>query len=391
MLHAELTGFLIAAVCLLSLLCVCLLVFGRLGAGPVVALVFAGLVIGQLHALASDTVRHLHQIADLGLVLLLFVIGLDMSPPRLRALGRDAATLGVPQIVASAAVIGGLVFWQSASWQSAIVLGLALSLSSTIVALRLLEDRGELHSSWGDKTFAILITQDLAAVPFLVAISTLAGVSGDNGSALPWYWLVFLAVIVISGIIVLGRFAVTRVLAVATRQANEPAFICATFLAVLVAALASGQAGLSMALGAFLLGITLSVSPFGPRLSTIVEPVKSTLLALFFVNIGASLDLEVLAASWLPVVLNTVAILVIKFAVMFALALLSGILVRDAVRMALVLSQCGEFGFVLFAASQAGGLLTPELSALASVLIAISMLATPFLMRLVEPHQKAGA
>jgi Kef-type K+ transport system membrane component KefB len=157
--------------------------------------------------------------------------------------------------------------------------------------------------------------------------------------------------------------------------------------------LASGQAGLSMALGTFLLGITLSVSPFGPRLSTIVEPVKSTLLALFFISIGASLNLEVLAASWLPVVLNTAAILVLKFAVMFALALLSGILVGDAVRMALALSQCGEFGFVLFAASQAGGLLTPELSALASVLIAISMVATPLLMRLVEPRpegQRAG-
>ncbi len=113
-------------------------------------------------------------------------------------------------------------------------------------------------------------------------------------------------------------------------------------------------------------------------------------LALFFISIGASLNLEVLAASWLLVVLNTVAILVIKFAVMFALALLSGIVVRDAVRMALVLSQCGEFGFVLFAASQAGGLLTPELSALASVLIAISMVATPFLMRLVEQPRPEG-
>jgi Kef-type K+ transport system membrane component KefB len=121
-----------------------------------------------------------------------------------------------------------------------------------------------------------------------------------------------------------------------------------------------------------------------------VEPVKNILLALFFISIGASLNLEVLAASWLLVVLNAVTILVVKFAVMFVLALLSGILVRDAVRMALVLSNCGEFGFVLFAAAQAGGLLTPELSALASVLIAISMVATPLLMRLVEKLRPEG-
>ena len=146
-----------------------------------------------------------------------------------------------------------------------------------------------------------------------------------------------------------------------------------------------------MALGTFLLGVTLSASSFNHRLAAIVEPAKNTLLALFFLSIGASLNLETVAVSWLPLLLNTVAILVVKFAVVYALALLSGILVPDALRMALGLSQCGEFGFVLFAAAQTGGLMTPELSALASVLIAISMLATPFLMRLVAEPRPAVA
>jgi Kef-type K+ transport system membrane component KefB len=122
-----------------------------------------------------------------------------------------------------------------------------------------------------------------------------------------------------------------------------------------------------------------------------VDPFKNILLALFFLNIGASLNLEVIAASWQLLVLNTMAILVLKFVVVYAVARVSGILAPDALRMASALSQCGEFGFVMFAAAQASGLMTPELSALATVLIAISMLATPFLMRLVAEPRPAGA
>ena len=391
MLDAGLTGFLTAAIGLLSLLCVCLFVFGRLGAGPVVAFLIAGLVLGQINPLPTETAHQLHEIADLGVVLLLFAIGLEMTPPQLRDLGRDAATLGLPQIAASAVLIGGIVFWQAARWETAVVLGLGFSLSSTIVVLQILEDRGELHAFWGRKTFAILLTQDLAAVPFLVLISALAGRGASGGAAPLWYWAVLEAVAVVVGIVALGRFVLTPILAAAERQGNEAALICTTFLAVFAAALASEQAGLSMALGTFLLGATLSASPLGHRLATIVEPAKNALLALFFLTIGASVNLEVVAASWLPLVLNTVVILVLKFAIVFGLARLSGILVPDALRMASALPQCGEFGFVLFAAAQAGGLMTPELSALASVLIAISMLATPLLMRLVAEPQPAGA
>lgn len=388
--HAELSAFLTAAVGLLSLLCVCLFVFGRLGVGSVVAFLVAGIVVGQVQDLTPETARLIREFADLGVVVLLFVIGLEMTPPQLRRLGRDGATLGVPQIAASAVVIGGFVLWQSAPWSTAVVVGLGLSLSSTIVVLQLLDDRRELHSLWGQKTFAILLTQDLAAVPFLVAISVMAGHGADSGTASPWYWMVLRAVGVSLAIVALGRLAFTPILMAADRQANEPAFICATFLGVFAAALASEHAGLSMALGAFLLGVTLSVSPFGHRLAEIVEPVKKTLLALFFLSIGSSLDLGVVAASWMFLLANTAVILALKFAVMLAVALLSGIVVPDALRMALALSQCGEFGFVLFAAAQQGGLLTPELSALASVLIAMSMLATPFLMRLAAEPRRRG-
>jgi Kef-type K+ transport system membrane component KefB len=391
LLHAELTAFLIAAVGLLSLVCVCLFIFGRLGTGPVVAFLVAGLTLGRFRDLPSETVRLLQEFAELGVVLLLFVIGLEMKPLQLRGLGRDGVTLGVPQIAVTAVVIGGVVFWQSAPWKSAVVLGFAFSLSSTIVALQLIEARRELHSSWGRKTFAVLLAQDLAVVPLLVMVSAMGERSIDNGSASLWYWAVFRAIVVICGIVVLSRFALTRILAAADRQANEPAFICAAFLAVFAAALASEQAGLSMALGTFLLGAALAASPFGHRLAATVEPAKNALLALFFLGVGSSLNLEVVAASWLVLLLNAVVILAVKFAIVFVVAMLSGTLAPDALRIALALSQCGEFGFVLFAAAQSGGLMTPELSALASVLIAISMLTTPFLMRLAPKARPASA
>ena len=155
-----------------------------------------------------------------------------------------------------------------------------------------------------------------------------------------------------------------------------------SFLGVLAAALAAESVGLSMALGTFLLGATLSMSPFGRHIAATVEPVKSTLLALFFLSVGLSVDLRIVSLTWAPLLLNAVAILVMKSTVVLGLALVLGVTRADAIRLSLALAQCGEFGFVLFSAAQVGGLMTAERVGLASVLITISMLATPFLVRL---------
>ena len=195
--------------------------------------------------------------------------------------------------------------------------------------------------------------------------------------------------VVIAGIIVVGRFMLGHILAGALRQNNEPAFVCTTFLAVLGAALASEQAGLSMALGTFLLGGTLSASPLGHRIATSVEPAKSTLLALFFFSIGFTVDLEVVKTFWVMLLVNATVIMGLKFIILLVVAFSSGVVYRDALRIALALSQFGEFGFVLFATAQAGGLMTPKLSVLASVLIAVWMSATPFLIRL-APNRETG-
>jgi glutathione-regulated potassium-efflux system protein KefB len=332
--------------------------------------------------LPPETVHILQEIAELGVVLLLFLIGLEITPPQLRDLGRDALTLGVPQIVVTAALIGGYVWWRLGTWDTAVIIGLGLSLSSTMVVVELLTDRDELHLPWGRKSFAILLAQDLVIVPFLLIVSLMADRSTDDNSIALWLWNLARAGVVVAGIILVGRFLLGRVLAVAIRRNNEPAFVCAIFFAVLAAALASEKAGLSMALGTFLLGGTLSTSPFGHRIATSVEPAKSALLALFFLSIGFTVDLDVVKTFWVTLLVNATVIIVIKFVILFVVAFSSRVVSSDALRIALALSQFGEFGFVLFAAAQVGGLMTPVLSVLASVLITISMLTTPFLIRL---------
>jgi glutathione-regulated potassium-efflux system ancillary protein KefC len=380
--HFDIASFLAAAVGLLGLLSVCLLVFGRLGVGSIVAFLVAGLIIGQIRSLPADSVLALREFAEIGVVLLLFLIGLEIKPPQLRELGRDAGTLGAPQIALSAVAIGLFIAWQTAASASAIVLGLGFALSSTIVVVQLLNDRNELHSPWGRKAFAILLAQDLAIVPFLLVVSLMAerGAGGLRGGL--WMWAILRAAIIVIGIVVAGRFVIGRVLAFSAQQRNEPAFACVTFLAVLAAALAAEEAGLSMALGTFLLGATLSMSPLGHRIAATVEPVKSTLLALFFLSVGLSVDLAVVGRAWAPLLFNVSVILLLKLGIILGLALLLGVAMADALRLSFALVQCGEFGFVLFSAAQAGGLMTAEMSALASVLITISMLATPFLVRL---------
>lgn len=175
---------------------------------------------------------------------------------------------------------------------------------------------------------------------------------------------------VVDAIPLAGRFGLIRLLDLAERQSNQPAFVCLAFLGVLAA------------LGTFLLGATLSSSRLGHRIGAAVEPVKSVLLALFFLSVGMSLDFAVIGRGWVTLLVNTGVVLVLKAAVVFIIAMIAGARRNDAIRLSLALAQCGEFGFVLFVAAQEGNLLPPDLSAFANVLIAVSMVATPFLVRL---------
>jgi glutathione-regulated potassium-efflux system ancillary protein KefC len=378
----EVTAFLAAAIGLLGLLSLCLLVFGRLGVGSIVAFLVAGIVIGQVRDIPAQTIVAVHEFAEIGIVLLLFLIGLEIQLDQLRRLGRDVLAFGVPQIILSALLIGLYAWWGFAEWEASLVLGLGFAQSSTVVVVQLLKERNELHSAWGNKAFAILLAQDLAIVPLLLLVSFMVDREGAGSAGGPWLWAVAWAVVAIVGIIVGGRYVLPRILAIAEKQKNGPAFTCVSLLGVLAAAFASESVGLSMALGTFLLGATLSTSSFGHRIADIIDPVQDTLLALFFLSVGLSVDLQVVSQTWAPLLFNVVAILLMKLIIILGLALVLRVEKGDALRLSLALAQCGEFGFVLFGTAQAGGLFTAERTTLASVIIATSMLAAPFLVRL---------
>jgi len=380
--HFEVTAFLAAAIGLLGLISLCLLVFGRLGVGSIVAFLMAGIVIGQVRDIPAQTILAVHEFAEIGVVLLLFLIGLEIQLDQLGRLGRDVLAFGVPQIILSALLIGLYVWWGFAEWEASLVLGLGFAQSSTVVVIQLLKERDELHSTWGSKAFAILLAQDLAIVPLLLLVSFMAERKGAGSAGGPWLWAVAWAAVAVVGIIGGGRYVLPRILAIAEKQKNGPAFTCISLLGVLAAALASESVGLSMALGTFLLGTMLSMSSFSHRIAAIVDPVQDTLLALFFLSVGLSVDLQIVSQTWAPLLFNVAAILLMKFIVVFGLALVLRVDKGDVLRLSLALAQCGEFGFVLFGTAQAGGLFTAERTTLASVMIAISMLAAPFLVRL---------
>lgn len=199
MAHFELVSFLASATGLLALISFCLLVFGRLGVGSIVAFLIARLVVGQMRDLPPASVHALQEFAELGVILLLFLIGLELQPSQLRNLGRDAIRFGAPQITVSVGVIGIYIWGVYATWDTAIVLGLGFTLPSTAVVVQLLEERNELHTSCGEKAFAILLAQDLAVIPFLLVVALISGRVTAGGTDTPWLWATTRAIIVVVG------------------------------------------------------------------------------------------------------------------------------------------------------------------------------------------------
>ena len=222
--HFELTAFLTAAIGLLGLISFCLLVFGRLGVGSIIAFLIAGVLIELIRDPPASTVVALRGVAELGVVLLLLLIGLEIRLDELRRLGRDVLAFGLPQIVLSALLIGLYVWWRFAGWEASLVLGLGFALSSTVVVVPLLRDRDELHSPWGSKAFAILLAQDLAIVPLLLLVSLMVEQDSADGAGVSWPWAVGSAAIAVVGIVVGGRYGLPGILAIAAQQKNEPAF-----------------------------------------------------------------------------------------------------------------------------------------------------------------------
>ncbi len=366
---------LVAAVALLGAAVVCVPIFKRLGLGSVVGYLVAGIAIGPFGLALFREPDQILGVAEFGVVLLLFVIGLELKPSRLWALRADIFGLGAAQVIVCGALLTGAGWLAGLSPAVAFVAAAGLALSSTAIVMQILEERGELTETHGQKTFAILLLQDLAIVPLLAAFAVIAPHHVDGGSSR--LTQIAIAVGAIAGLVAVGRYLLNPLFKVLAAAKAREIMASAALLVVLGAALAMQAGGLSMAMGAFISGVLLSESSFRHQLEADIEPFRGLLLGLFFIAVGMSIDLNLIASDW-PLVLAAVAIFMwLKIAGIYGVARLFRNGHADSLRLALLLAEGGEFAFVLFTTAQGLGLLDAGTSALLTAAVIVSMALTP--------------
>lgn len=379
----HLDSFVVSALILLAVTSMTVALFRHMGLGSVLGLLVAGVVIGP-HSpgpYITDHVDDVRHFTELGVVLLLFVIGLEMKPQRLWALRREIFGLGSLQILVTGAVIAAYVSLGTDNWGTALLMGLTLALSSTAFVMQILQERGEVASRYGTGTFSVLLMQDLAVVPLLALVPLLSQTAAISSSLPLWQQLAVLALMF--GVLGLfGLRVVPYALEWLARHDNREAFLLVVLTAVFLAAWSMHLAGLSMALGAFIMGMLLSSSRYNIQVRALVEPYKGLLMSLFFVAVGMSIDLGELAARPLEFIGHTLVLIAIKLAVILPLALLFGFSRRDALRMTFLLAQAGEFGFVLFGSALALQVIDTQTFVVAVGVISLSMLFTPLLVNI---------
>lgn len=351
----------------------------RLGFAAVLGFLLAGVVLGPWGlGLIIDVERILH-FAELGVVFLLFLIGLELQPSRLWALRRAVFGLGAAQVGATSLLFFGIGWALGLAPMPALFVGVVLSFSSTAFALQLLAEKNALTTHYGRSAFALLLFQDLVAVPLIALVPVLAGEAAGVGG-----WPIARALLVLAAVVIAGRFLLRPVLHAVAAARTPEVFTAATLLVVVGTALLMQAAGLSMALGAFLAGVLLAESEFRHELEANIEPFKGLLLGLFFMAVGMAMDLR-LIGSHPGVVLGLVAgLLLVKGVVLYAIGRASGHPSASALRLALFTAQGGEFAFILFGAAGGARLLDETVANFLVVAVSLSMAATPLLVALAE-------
>ena len=362
-------------------------VLGYLGAGVLIGPFGIGLIYS-----VYDVENILH-IAEFGIVLLLFIIGLELRPLRLWSMRQAVFGLGGAQVGLTAIVLSICGFLLGLTLKQAIFVGLALSLSSTAFALQILEEKGELKMRHGRLAFSILLFQDLAAIPMIAMVPLFipAGVeSGTEFSA----WFAIWAIATILFIIVVGRFLLNRIYRIVAATKVKEAMTASALLTVVGVALLMQYAGLSAALGAFIAGALLADSEYRHEIEANIAPFEGLLLGLFFTAIGMNLNLHLLIQEPLKILFLVALVLVVKITINFGLGRAQNLDPRGARRMAISVSQDGEFAFVLLTSAVALSVVEPELAALLSVVVTLTMVSTPILLGfddLFKPKQTATA
>jgi len=352
-------------------------VAARLGIGAVLGYLVAGIAIGPWGlGFISDVDEILH-FSELGVVFLMFIIGLELNPAKLWALRRSIFGVGAAQVIFSAAILGGLLWLTDFSWQAAIIGGIGLAMSSTAMALQLMMDKGMNRSEAGQLGFSVLLFQDIAVIPALALIPLLAGT--DSGH-IDWM-KVGMKVLAFAGMLVGGRYLLRPIFRYIAASGVREVFTAASLLLVLGSALFMDALGLSMALGTFIAGILLAESEYRHELEVAIDPFKGLLLGLFFISVGMALNLGVLYTHIVTILLGVVTLVAVKTLVLYLLARIYGLRSSERQQFAGVLSQGGEFAFVLFSAASSAKLFSGDQLPMLLVTVTLSMMTTPLLMK----------
>ena len=368
---------LVQVVALLAAGVIAVPIFRRLGLGSVLGYLAAGLLVGPYGLrLVADPEAVLHA-AELGVVMFLFIIGLEMEPARLWALRKQIFGLGIAQVLLCGLLLTIVGILLGFAAPVAFVFGMGFVLTSTAIVMQVLEERGELSQPSGQKIVSILLLEDLAIVPLLAIVAILAptGETGDFNSRLVG---IGLALAVLLGFVAIGRWFLNPVFRVLAQSKAREVMTAAALLVVLGAALAMEMGGLSMALGAFLAGVLLSTSTFKHQLEADVEPFRGILLGLFFLAVGMSLDLAVVAQNWPIILVSVIGFIVVKGAAIYGLARLFRAPHAMALERAVLMAQGGEFAFVLYTTAASTGLIDAPTNAIFNATVIVSMVVTPF-------------
>lgn len=356
------------------------LLFRRLGLGAVLGYLIAGSLVGPYGLGLVGGGESKLAFAEIGIAFLLFLVGLELHPRRLWDMRRAIFGLGLVQVVATGLILSALIFLMLGfSWQAALALGLPLALSSTAQVLPSLKSSGRINSPFGEKAFSILLFQDLAIVPMITIVAALSRAPADPAAAPGW----LSALYTVGAIIVLvlaGRFVVNPLLRIIGRYGERELFVVVGLLVVLASAAFMHSLHLSTALGAFIAGVMLADSPYRHEIEADVEPFRLVLLGLFFLAVGMVLDLNVIRDDPLRVVALAAGLVAVKVAVLTVIVRLFGKPWSIALGLGLLLSQGGEFGFLLFTQATEAQLIAPEAASLFSAVVTLSMISTPFLM-----------
>ncbi len=354
-------------------------IFKRIGLGSVLGYLAAGLVIGPFGLGAFSDPQAIIHIAELGVVMFLFIIGLEMQPSRLWSMRKDIFGLGALQVMVC---IGGLTMIGVAFGYAVIpsfVAGTGFVLTSTAIVMQMLQERNSLSTLKGQRIIAILLFEDLAIVPLLVLV-TFLGSGGEEVTMTERLSSIGIALAATVALIFAGRYLLNPLFRLLASSGAREVMTAAALLVVLGSALLMQVSGLSMAMGAFLAGVLLSESAFRHQLEADIEPFRGILLGLFFLGVGMAIDLSVIAVNWKIVVIGVIAYMFVKALLIYSVARLVGTCQREAIERAVLMAQGGEFAFVLYSAASAAGILDAETNAVLTAMIIISMILTPLMV-----------